>query len=227
MAYTIRNSAENGGGGGSSTLTVTLSGTSVVAGDLVVVAAACASSGTVNQISDGTTNLTLLTADVNATDQVTIGYLLSSVATGLLTYTVTYSASVSQRECHVYVFNPAGASSSLDAERHDGLSASGTAVDSNAITTTGTDEAVVCFCYHDTGAAMTAKQINSVAFDGTLDPAGNMSSWYKIFTSTFTGNGTGTLPGATRWMAPIAAFKSSAGGGGAAAPVPLLGQACL
>jgi len=218
MSFTLRNNNENGGAGLGATIAVTLTGANVQAGDLVVIGVGCATTApdVLSSISDGTATYHLLGDNASgATDHLQMAYLLGSEtkATGLPTYQANFSgAGASQREIHVWVFTPS-ATESLDTERHDGNNASSAAIDTGAITTTGTDELCITVGYFDAAQAPSSMQINSVAATGSMAPGGNQASWYTQPSATFTGNGTATITG-TRWMACIAAFKIGTSGPG-------------
>lgn len=211
MAITFRNSNENGGGGSAGTVAVTV--TSISAGDIIIVAAANDTSQDITQISDGTSNLTLRTQLSSSGARLRVGYLLSSVASGSVTYTATFGASASAREIHAWAFNPGGGTAAFDTSREDAVQVSTTDVNSGNITTTGTDEVVVSFTYQETGGTHTSESINGVAADGTpLDPGGNMSSWYRIVTGTFTGESSSTLSNTSRHITSIIGINTGSGG---------------
>ena len=217
MAFTLRTSNENGNGASGTQVTVSVSG--VVAGDFVVACGANASSVDLSSISDGTSSFTLRPSNSGGTLRCQSAYLLSSSASGSLTYTFTWASACVAREAHVYVFNPGGGTQAYDTESNGTYVPSGTSINTGNIATASTDEAVVAFCYHNAAETASSKLINGVAADGTLDPGGSMSSWYKIFASTFSGGGgTGTLATGTEMLANLIAIKNSSAAGPSSRP---------
>lgn len=211
MSWTFRNSNENGGGGSSTTVAVTV--TSIGAGDVIIAAVGDGTSIDVTSVDDTGSAFTAGTLNAGATsNRLKFFYKLSSDKTGSVTYTATYASAASARELHVWAFTPSAAAT-LDTQRADGSVGSGTTVDTNAITTTGSDDVVVAACYHGTATTVGTQQINGVASTGTLDPGGNASSWYRIVAAPFTGNGTGVAGAAGTNCSNIIAFQISGGGG--------------
>jgi len=195
------NTAYNGG----SSTTITVNATSVQAGDLVVLWA-CNYAGTTMTVSDGTSSLTGLTvtsSGANLTGQ--FFYLTSSVATGTVTYTVTYGVASTARAANVYVFRPS-ASCSFDTQASLSQAASGTAVTTNSITTGSGTVLTFAAQYNENAVNSSAETINSVTADGAIRTA-VASTWYRATTSTYTGGGAATLAGSSRWCAISCSFR--------------------
>jgi hypothetical protein len=184
--------------------------TGIVAGDTIIVAVGNGTSVDVTSVDDTGSAFTAATLNAGlTTNRLKFFYKLSSDKTGSVTYTATYAAAAMARECHAWAFT-ASATPALDAERADGSIGSGTVVDTNALTTTGSDDVVVAACYHGTATTVGTQQINGVASTGTLDPGGNESSWYVFTAAPFTGDGTGTTAAPGTNCSNIIAFSISA-----------------
>lgn len=223
MPFTFHLKNGSGASAGSTTATVVLTGVSV--GDLIVVAAkwesGVASAGTAT-CSDGTSSLTKwapgeLSAIANIDPRLVMFYLLSSVATGTVTYTVTFSGSMSFRDVIAMAYAPPSAAS-LDGTPVGAGAASGTAISSGNITTTGTD-GVAFGSYAEFGSSASAMNINGVAADQTQVAAGTANSqlWSKTYSGGYTGAATATISFSNSWLCGVIAFKAA---GGAAAQVP-------
>lgn len=203
-------------GAGSST-TITSNVASVAAGDTVIVEAINDNSQDTMSVSDGTSSLTGLTLNSVSVLRHKTFYLLSSVATGTVTYTVTYGAptATTNRGILVYVFRASGGTVSFDQDNR-GNEFFGTTIATGNITTTGTDELVVVGHFNSSAVVPTSQQINGVAADGThAEGSDLLHQWYRIVSSTFTGQGTGTMGSSGRHTDHITSFKIT--GGGAAA----------
>lgn len=208
MSFTLVNSAATSNNGSGSSLGVALSGTPVSAGDLVVVTASCGGAGIgIDSVSDGTTTFSTLTQLTSGNNGARIRgfYLLASVATGLPTYTVTFSANCTSRSITVYIFTPTAAVT-FDQQNGTEVIASTNGVSGN-VTTTGTDEMVLASQMNENQSASSSEQINSLAATGSINSGTNHTLWYLAFASTFTGQATETIGSSTRILTIIAGFK--------------------
>lgn len=216
MSFTLNNG--NSGINSGSNISVAVVVTGVLAGDLVV--AYANDNGGVQSpitISDGTTSLTPLTeVTISTVVESQIFYLLSSVASGSVTYTATWNANVSTPSLAVYVFTPSGTVVFDQANQAGGAGV--TTKSSGNITTTGTDELVF-------GAQQGESAYISLTINGSAPTAlvgtGSFRLGYLAFGSTFTGDCFATQTSAGRLAAHIASFKITGGG----APVPSIGSA--
>ena len=180
---------------------------------------------TITSVSDGTNNLTAVTANTSDTQ---VGsqffYTIGSTPTGNVTYTATASSSTGMVIC-VMAFNPSG-TASLDQTRQDQSAAASASSVTGNITTTGTDELVIGGVGTQNSRTFSAQQINAInaaANVGAAGGGGAGNEYYLTFGTTFTGQGTATISSADRWSSSIISFNNAGGG----ASVPLLGQACL
>lgn len=182
----------------SSTGVNSVTASNVAAGDVVLVAI----SGNISQydaltVSDGTSSLNVGTAvGYGGNYRVQFAYLLSSVATGTVTYTMTNEYSTfTSNTMTVYVITPAASvavdtSVSTATTSHGGVTSSST--DSF---TTGHANEIIFGIHQFTNSApgITANTINSIAVTGSTDQTNSALSSairtsYGIFDSTFTGN---------------------------------------
>jgi hypothetical protein len=227
MSFTFKFSCENGGGGGAGSLAITsanlVSGTyTVTAGDLIVCWAGGDSTTTITGVDDGGSS-TFVSKTGTAGGAVfgQFWYCLASVGTGSsLTYTVTFSASTSQRTFQLMCFTPS-ASVTWDAE-NAGSTGVGSAPATGNITTSGTDGLVLLGENNEGNGAASLQTINGTGVTGTVGPsAGNMS--YLAYAAGFTGAGAMTIAGSSRWVANLISFKIAGGGGS----IPLMGAMML
>jgi hypothetical protein len=196
-------------GGASNSITLT----GVGAGDLVVCAVqndTLSGSGT---MSDGTSSLTALTQfNSGSAPGNQFFYILSSVASGSVTYTPSITGSI--QEC--FEFHVTGGKTwHFDADNQNGVGG-GTSVTTGNITTTGGNglEAVVFV----NKLKNVASSVSNPLIDGitpvepSWSPIGgaNHHEYYLIPSiGTFTGQGTLTYGTSTNWVAGIVAFKAS------------------
>lgn len=217
MGFTFVNSGQTGNTGSGTSLAVNVTG--VNAGDLVVVLVKWESTDTTVSVSDGTSSLVASAAgNVGSSGAyyTSVFYLLSSVASGTVTYTVTWGAARTFRDLIVVVHTPSAAAS-LDGTATGTYSASGTTLNSGNITTTGTD-GMAFGTYGDfSGNHPTSAAINGVGATREIDGGAGVASaiWMRAYTAGFTGAATGTITSAgPDWVCEIIAFKIGAGGGG-------------
>jgi hypothetical protein len=210
MSFTLVNSNSTFGAAGATTVATTVTG--VGAGNLVVIYTGNNQPATMTVDdggSDTPTQDTINTGSGSVRTQ--FHYILSSVASGSVTYTCTFDVSASNRLIMVYVFSYTG-TCTFDQANRDGA-ASSPPVASGNITTTGTDE--MCFggLYSEGNQDMTALQINGTNVTAQVDnDRGTLS--YLAFGSTFTGQFTANQAVTSRWNAGLIAFKNAGGGGG-------------
>ena len=217
MSWTFVNSGSNGSSGSATTLAASVA--SVQAGDVAIVGIKWEDGGpgTVT-CSDGTSSLTEYAPaeqGVGGADQwIDMFYLLSSVATGTVTYTVTFNAARTWRGICAMAWRPSAAAS-LDgtAVQNDGTSA---VVNSGNITTTGADGLAVGF-YGEFGRTFSSVLINGVAVaqSVTNSASGQKDQMFaRTYSAGFTGAASGGLDASEQWNVGLLAFNI--GGGGAA-----------
>lgn len=215
MAFAYRQSAA------STSDNVTLN--SVQAGSLVVVFFYSfypgGSYGTVT-CSDGT-SLSECTPAVGSYEYIKAFYQLSSGA-GNKTYTITGEHDY-YGVC-AFEFSYAGTCELDDQDQGygDGVGS----VATGNITTTGSGSELVIACAASYGSAnLNTPRINGVAADGSLDltiGSGDGLAWYRIVSSTFTGNASCTDGDSGYWVANVISFKEIAAASAKAIPPQLL-----
>lgn len=202
------------GGTGLSTCTVTLTG--VAATDAIELGTQWTNVGITATVSDGTSSFTASAEGAvtdGATDYGETFRLLSSVASGSVTYTVTYtpSGSTSYAECAVMEFHRTSGSWSYSSGQSNGAGAtSSTANDSGAITTTG-PAAVAFFSKLSTTAATTSNPlINGITpTEPSYSPLSTYDhNYYYLPTSGFTnGHCVSTYSTGTSWVSECLALQ--------------------
>lgn len=201
------------------TMAVTVTGVS--AGNLVHVIVKYEGTGTTATVSDGTTSLTQdatgvqshTNGDLNAVNF----YLLSSVASGSVTYTVTLGASRPFKTMDAAVFSYSGTASRQTAA-YGSLSATDNGTDpvlSGTISPTGSDLIVVGSYFAYASATSTTHLINAVAADATFGGPGGSIGWYRLLGTGFT-NGAASIDfnSTNDGLVSITAYSITAGGGG-------------
>lgn len=189
--------------------------TGVTAGNLIVVWTKweMASSNTDATVSDGTSTLTrgTLGADATSSPNGQFHYILSSVASGTVTYTATFPSSSFQR-IRVAEFSYTADTIALDSQ-NTGHSGSADPAVSGAITIQGSDELVFGGIGEFSGFTINSRSINGSAADGYVDGSGGTQCqmWYKAFSSPFS-NGTASadLNTAGAWVCNVIAFYAPA-----------------
>lgn len=215
MGFTYVNTGQNGTSASGTSLAATVTGVS--AGDLVLVLSKWESSDTTVSVSDGTSSLTQTSAShasVSGSEPFcTCHYLLSSVASGSVTYTVTWGASRPWRDVVVIIYTPSG-TVVTDGTPPAGNGGNSSSLASGSITTTGSD-GIAFGMYGEYGAIISATKINGVNSDRLVTGgfANHTAIWAKSYTSGFIGTATGTLSYSNQWVSEIIAFKISGGGG--------------
>jgi hypothetical protein len=176
--------------------------TGVVAGDLVFIAVAWAlASGSVT-VSDGTSSFTMRPAVANGIGfSVQGGYLLSSVKSGTVTYTISGETPSS---VIVLEFSYSGV---CTYDKGTGASGNSASLNSGNITTTGTDE--LALAIGDANTAPSSEQIDGLAADSSYASGAPLYAWWKAFASTFTGAATATITSGY-WVCSIDSFIEAA-----------------
>lgn len=212
-------SGSNSAAGPTTTLAVTLA--AATAGNLIVVWSKYEGTATTTSLSDGTATLTNGTEIGAGTRQGRMSYLLSATG-GATTYTLTLGANKTTLRLIVMEFSPtAGKTWSFDIEGTG--TGNGTAIATNSITTTGTDEIVVgAVGERSSAGAKSSPQIAGIAAAGSkFEPASWGSwQWYRILTATMNGTASITNSVSEQWYASVMGFTAAAAGG---EPGPLTG----
>lgn len=196
--------------GPSTTSTVTLTGVS--AGSLIIVGQKSEGTGegAITGISDGTSSFTLATETEHANGDLRwcYGYLLSSVASGSVTYTVTRAASATFYWTFVMEFSYSGGSASFDTE--NGASGTSTAPNSGSITTGAAKTVCLGGYSHYNAVTISSMLIGGAAADGsqpTTPGSSESAMWYKILNSAGSGTASGTLSGSSEWVCRVISIK--------------------
>jgi hypothetical protein len=201
---------------------VTVQLTTVTAGNLIVLwikFEGDANNNATCSASDGTSSFTA--RPVNHNDGVDdlhgcFLYLLASVASGTVTYTVTISESVPFKVVHAREYSYTGTLSfDVADETAEGATSPATVGPSGAITTTGTDEVVIggIAFYQSTG--IDTSTIGGVAAANEVGTGTSGFTSHRILTATMTsGTFVANVGADNDWVASIISFKAAAGGGG-------------
>lgn len=207
--------AGGGGGGGgpfafvksagaradSSTTSITVQLTTVTAGNVIVLHAKHEGSPTTITVSDGTTSFTAATKVNHGNNDLSgqFFYLLSSVASGTVTYTVTFAAARGFRGVVVMEFTRTGTAAFDTEPTGGGSSGTGGTITSGNMTTSVADSLVLGGYSNYGSESLATIQINGVNAGGirgddgaTGDPQTAHCQWYRIPTATFTGAATAT-----------------------------------
>lgn len=216
-SYTYKNSCIGTTNTFADTVNCTLVGTTVSSGDLVVVWAGWAIDSLTASVSDGTSSLTGKGVNPGTNWSGAHGqffYILSSVATGTPTYTLTVTGAYGP--CIVvYVFTPTAAVT-YDNDVATESSVTSTSVDSTSITVGGSDELIVGGAMIENGPTVSAEAIGGTSattnkingYSGGFTQAG----WYLEKTGSVAA--TATLSSSEHWLANEIGFKIAGGGGG-------------
>ena len=214
MAFAYRQSAASEIGSDNVTLN------SVQAGSLIVVFFysfySGGSYGTVT-CSDGT-SLSECTPAVGSYEYIKAFYQYSSGG-GNKTYTITGEHDY-YGVC-AFEFSYAG-SCELDAQNQGYGDATGSVATGNITTTGAGSELVIACAVSYASGNLNTPRINNVAADGSLDltiGSGDGLAWYRIVSSTFTGNASCTDSDSGYWVANVISFKETTAGAGAVIPL--------
>lgn len=168
----------------------------------------------ITSITDGTTNFT---ANKFTHDHGSGGffqswfYLLASIASGNLTYTVTLSANRSYKRLLIFEISYTGTISVVTASFQDGST--------DPCTTpsiSNTEDSALFFASHAdfSGVGVTGTPtIGGSAVDGQVTEAFDTVAW-KAFASQASRSGSIDLTSAATWISSIIALQETAGGGG-------------
>lgn len=220
--YWITKTAQaNADSTGATSMGCTLAGVSV--GDLIVVFAKWeGGAGVSSSCSDGTSTLTAVTEVDHASGdpRTQVFYLLSSVASGSVTYTVSYGASRTWRDIVVYAVTPPAGSPALALD--------GTIVNDNGTSTALKSKSIVTSkmngvafgTYGAFGATIAPVAIGGIRADeyrtatgtGSGGTATASAMWMRQYDLPFIGPATGTLNASNRWVSTIIAFAQGAAG---------------
>lgn len=215
-SWTIRGNNQAYSAGGATTITAAVA--SVAAGDFVILITGCNSITVTMTASDGTTSLTPGTRNALTDAEAQFFYLPASVATGTVTYTVTFSGSINARYIGVYVFTPT-ATPTLDQAIATGQDI-GTAINSGNITTVGSDVIVFGGSWNDGELTITSPLIGGAAATGS-QTLGTGAIWYKVVTGTVSASA--TISGSAWWTCNAMSFNIASAGGYKPATLTLLG----
>jgi len=172
--------------------------------------------------SDGT-SLSECTPAVGSYEYIKAFYQLSSGA-GNKTYTITGEHQQYYYGVCAFEFSYAG-TCELD-DQDQGYEDFVESVATGNITTTGAgSELVIACCASYASYNLNTPRINGVDADGSLDLAigsGDGLAWYRIVSSTFTGNASCTDSDSGYWVANVISFKEIAAASAKAIPPQLL-----
>jgi hypothetical protein len=192
----------------------------VAAGDLLVAWTEWQNAATGDTVvvdeNDGTDTFTAGTPLINTNDTGgCFSWLINAPADASFTPRTTISNASRRIAFLVLQFRPDAVDTVTLDDEGTPASGSGTAMASNTISTTGTDEAVVGAASHSGGSEVfTSEQIGGAAADGAIDGVSNnyAGMWYKLYTSTQTNiSATATASTSDLWVCNIVSFKSVAG----------------
>ncbi len=200
--FTYVNSGVNNG-----EVYVTLNG--VTAGNLIVVFFYGAYPSPPSNItcSDGTSTLQKATLSNGTYATAQIFYILSSVASGNVTYTISDDTG-SEPATFAYEFSYTG-TIALDQENHNAAD-SGTSYTTNSITTTGgsNSQLMIAGISHYGGGTLSAQSIAGTGASGIIESTGETATtFYRIVTANTNGAGTATASSGGYWAGQIVSFK--------------------
>lgn len=214
MAWTKVGEAVNDG---SDTIQLTTVGT----GDAIVILTAHEDTAGTVSISDGTSSFTGATQDTMESVPLTarLFYLLASVATGTVTYTVNWGGGTTFRRLLAYRFTYTG-TASLDGETAtDWSAASGANPTSGNISPAGTDNVTIGYFADGSGNVESDPEINNVNATGSLAGSFGDLLWYRTHTVGFTGAADVTMDVASNGVIGILSMKAVAAAGAVAPSV--------
>lgn len=216
MPFTLVGSGIGSNNGSGATLAIVTPVASVLPGDVVFASASCSGILGISGISDGTTALTPLpTPELHTSNNGTSWrgfYLLASIASGSLTYTVTFTGTPTSRSIAVFVFRPSGVAA-LDVSVGQETIAT-TAGDSGAGTTTGADELAFGSQANENQSGSSLELINGVSRVAVIDSGTGHTLWYTLPNAIFTnGHATETIGTSTRTLTGLATFSIASAAG--------------
>jgi len=208
MPFTFVRNAGAASDATGTTLSIALTG--IGAGNLLLCWCKWEGLATSLSVSDGTSTFTNGTRTDHSNNDLrgAFSWLLSANG-GDRTITMTLAAARPYRRFHVWEFSYTGGTLALDVQQTG--NGTGTTVQSNAVTTTGSD-AIAFGSYGDYGPQTTSNEkIAGVVATGVLrdTPAGSYAStWYRTLTATFSnGRATATLGSLDAWLCCIVVFR--------------------
>lgn len=169
-------------------------------------------------LSDGTTSFTSRPVVQSVNADTTTGqffYLLSSVASGTVTYTATFSSSVPYRAIACYELSHAN-TAAFDVSNGSGAdSAGGNTITSGTVTTTGSTAVAFGGYAEASTASFSSPLVNGVAADHTTNVSFYGRMWMKTLSATFSGGAaTATVDSGVHAATGIIVLKEDTGGGG-------------
>lgn len=211
------NSGSNESGSTGTTITTSLTGVTATNTVVCWVKHEGADSVTVT-VSDGTTSFTDRPIIHSTHADTTSGqffYLLSSVASGSVTYTATFSTAVAYRSIACYELSHAD-TAAFDVSNGSGAdSAGGNTITSGTVTTTGSTAVAFGGYAEASAASFSSPLVNGAAADHTTNVGTFGRVWMKTLSATFSGGAaTATLPSGNIAATGIIVLKETTGGGG-------------
>lgn len=217
MSFTFIAAASQSPGSGSDSTLVFTAPFTVQAGDLIVAIVGNIESGNTGAIavSDGTSTFNSDHSPLGYTgeSELAFRYLLSSVATGAVNYTVTYAGSRAYRVGVLLQVRPSAPCAFVGSVV--GGATSGTPNLSSGNKTIPTGDVLCiggCSTYNVANLTSITPRINAVAADGQAN-ANYVAAWYRAVSTGFTGAATATLSGNDLAATLFGAFEISGGGG--------------
>lgn len=186
----------------------------VQAGDLMIAVDGNLEGGATSlSLSDGTSTFTQAAtpqAFGGGAAQIAMHYLLSSVATGSVTYTLTYGAARTYRSMVIFQFRPSAPVTFGSATSASGTS---TAISSGNLPVSGSDILAIAaaFSFNTANMAALSPLINGVAADGQANNSYTLA-WYRAAAAGFTGAATATFGSSDDWGALLGYFRIGASG---------------
>lgn len=195
--------------------------TTVTAGNLIVCHIKYEGTTAAGDItfSDGTSSFQLGTHQYDADDMGgQMFYLLSSVATGTVTYTATFGAAKSFYSLSCMELDYGSDTASFDTQNVN--TGAGLTPTTGNITTTGSTIAVVAAA-GNYGGETTGTELIGVGAATNVQRQSQESMWWAAGGLSAAG-GTATLGGSSLWTGHIMSFNATAGGGPSGPPVGTL-----
>lgn len=192
------------GGGATSSTTVATTLTGIASGDTIACTVKWEGTTTTVSVSDGTSSFTQTVAGVIGINEPfeSMHYLISSSATGSVTYTATFGAARPWKSIVCQAYSHTGSTPVLDGTA-TGASGVSTTCSSGNTTTAGTS-GLAFGAYGEYGASLSSPLINGAAASQTTTAGSqNDALWSKTYSSGFTGAATGTLNFNNYWDCQI------------------------
>ena len=189
---------------------------SVAAGSLIIATMRWEATDATPTMSDGTTSFTCLTRIVGSTDPVyhRMCYLLSSVASGTVTYTWTIGATVSYIVMYVHEFTHDSAVTLGNVPSGSGVGGTGTAVNCGAFSTANNGDLSIAGQGAYGASVSTLYSIGGTTTGVANDETNPYSQiWWKVVASAGSAVAELVLGGSSSWACSSISFTE----GGAAA----------